>query len=449
MLPASDQDNSDGWVLNEEVSDEFNGTEIDRDKWHVEGYEGQYHHWKGRAPSQFAGHNAYLKDGKLNIRTQWEPDFKFASDKPGGVAYGDPLPVTTAAVIGKKRFLNGYMEARTKAGNASMTSAFWALGYQSELDVYEQIGNPKNKKGNIRETHYTSAIHDWRPNRYEAQFGKNKTFTNTYDMGVRVADDFHIYGVEWNEDYLKFYLDGKLTKEISRREIGDGWVLSNPMAIWFDSEIFEWLGNPHKEELPAIYEIDYVRIWQKRDANMVDKALFGFEGPIVPDDFITDVSTDVARRKKGDALQNWNIGKVESKFFSLDQNRYFNGYRSLKIQTKGPLPSPVVTMSSPKAAVAVPKGRYRITMRVWVQPGSTLSAIGLGLPQGKVGEIITSPIHISAIEKGRWIEVAQTFEKKNDASPDDVFTVSIMNKDVGDGTSEIYLDDIIIRTIGP
>ncbi len=49
------------------------------------------------------------------------------------------FPVTTAGVITKKRFLNGYMEAKTKTGNAAITGAFWAIGYEQELDVFEQM----------------------------------------------------------------------------------------------------------------------------------------------------------------------------------------------------------------------------------------------------------------------------------------------------------------------
>ena len=43
VLPLSDPDNSGGWVLNAEVSDEFNGSEIDRDKWFVQGDDNEYY----------------------------------------------------------------------------------------------------------------------------------------------------------------------------------------------------------------------------------------------------------------------------------------------------------------------------------------------------------------------------------------------------------------------
>ena len=78
--PASDPQNLGGWVLNEEISDEFEGTELDTNKWFIEGQNGDYYIWKGRPPSQFAPHNVIVEDGKLKLRTQWEPDFDFVKE---------------------------------------------------------------------------------------------------------------------------------------------------------------------------------------------------------------------------------------------------------------------------------------------------------------------------------------------------------------------------------
>ena len=77
VLPASDPNNSGGWILNEHFTDEFNGDELDRDKWIVQGEGGRYYTWRGRAPAQFAPHNVRVEDGMLKLRSQWEPDFDF------------------------------------------------------------------------------------------------------------------------------------------------------------------------------------------------------------------------------------------------------------------------------------------------------------------------------------------------------------------------------------
>ena len=34
--------------------------------------------------------------------------------------------------------------------------------------------------------------------------------------------------------------------------------------IWVDSETFYWEGFPDEEDLPVDFEIEYIRVWQKR-----------------------------------------------------------------------------------------------------------------------------------------------------------------------------------------
>ncbi len=137
LYPLSDPENRGDWILNEAISDEFEGSELDPGKWFVQGTDGEYYIWKGRAPSQFAPHNVRIEDGKLKIRSQWEPQFSFASQEQDGRKYEN---ITTAGVICQKKFLYGYMEIKCRAGDAAMTSSFWTTGYHSELDMFEQMG---------------------------------------------------------------------------------------------------------------------------------------------------------------------------------------------------------------------------------------------------------------------------------------------------------------------
>ena len=52
-FPMSDPSNSGGWTLNESVSDDFNGTQLDKTKWWILGENGDYRSkWKGRAPGR-------------------------------------------------------------------------------------------------------------------------------------------------------------------------------------------------------------------------------------------------------------------------------------------------------------------------------------------------------------------------------------------------------------
>jgi beta-glucanase (GH16 family) len=297
VYPFSDPNNTGNWVLNTEASDEFSGTTIDEDRWYIVGKfengkpvykDPDYPNknvWKGRAPSQFSGRNYRLENGKLILETRWEPDFPFADDNKQ--TWGDDNKVenfeniTTACFIGRKNFKYGYMEIKSKAADAEITSAFWATGSQTELDMFEQFGDHRQKGKEWKDRELWWSIHDW------SKEGKGKTvYTERLDYGFRVADDFHVYGIEWNENGLKFYVDGNLftqaTKEqvdayAKERDLPNGWVMDGPIHLWLDQETFPWHGVPDsledlelnspegkKEDGVVDFEIEYVRVWQKK-----------------------------------------------------------------------------------------------------------------------------------------------------------------------------------------
>ena len=300
FFPLSDPTNTGNWVLNTDASDEFEDDTIDEDKWYIVGKfkDGKpfYKHpdlpnkkvWKGRAPSQFSGRNYRLEDGKLILETRWEPDFPFSDDvqKPWGKKEGEVAKfenLTTACFIGRKFFKYGYMEIKSKAADAEITSAFWAIGNKTELDIFEQFGDHRQpvKEANGKDRELWWSIHDW------SKEGKGKSvYTEHLDYGFRVADDFHVYGIEWNEDGLKLYVDGVYktgaTKEqvdayAKEKKYPNGWVMNGPISIWLDQETFPWHGVPdskedlelnspegEKEDGIVDFEIEYVRIWQKK-----------------------------------------------------------------------------------------------------------------------------------------------------------------------------------------
>ncbi len=447
VLPASDPQNRGGWVLNEAVSDEFEGTKLDRSKWFVEGEDGKFYIWKGRAPSQFSPDNVLVEDGRLKLRTRWEPAFPFANeqyvDGKEGAKYGDNkgdlMPVTTAGVISRRRFLNGYMEVRSKAGNAAMTSSFWAIGYESELDVYEQMGRPKIK-GDIQDDTLKSSIHDWQPpaKRPTRKFGgKSK-------LPFRVADDFHVYGCEWGEDTIKFFVDGKQVYATTQQKEGRNWVITNPLEIWLDSEIFVWLGLPDKDELPVDYEVDYVRVWQKPQANLLDRAFFGFEGPILfehnprPLDLVPESS------KENDYQKFWRIDADSAKHLAIVRHeRFAAGTKSLKFAQDGNLAADMVAAATPEGAVKLPPGDYALSVRIWVEPDSTVRSVHLSLADPAID---FPALDLTTCPRGEWVTVTRPFSRRTASTARDGLSITFRQADAPAGRSTIFLDDLAIRT---
>lgn len=441
--PASDPDNADGWVLNREISDEFNGDKLDEKKWFVQGTNGDYYIWKGRPPSQYAAHNVYVEGGMLKIRSQWEPDFSFfegayadgSRNDQYGVWEGKPCPITTGGVISKRRFLNGYMEARTKAADSNMTSAFWAIGYESEIDIYEQVGAPKIE-GDIKANTWKASIHDWSPpaKRPTRRFGLKK------ELSFGAAEGFHVYGCEWGEDYLKLYLDGELYYETTQGKQGKNWVLNNPIEVYFDSEIFVWLGLPHKEELPCYYEIDYIRVWQTERPNLLARQLFGFEGPLLFEERPIPLDLVPESSEPNEYQKFWEMGEHAAPHFAIVKEKAAKGLKSLKFSPEGVMAN--VAIVTPAQAVDIPAGKYRLSMQVWVTEDCDVSAMQVSLADP---ELLLEPFDLSELERGKWVTIAQNIEREKSSGKFDRLRLRFLKSDIADGAGALYIDDISIE----
>ena len=448
--PASDPMNKDGWVLNEELSDEFEGNRLDPKKWFVEGQNGDYYIWKGRAPSQFVPHNAIVEDGKLKIRSQWEPNYPFDQSgykESGGDPYGKwkgaDVPVTTAGVITNKRFLYGYMEVKSKSPCAAMTAAFWAIGYEQELDIFEQMGAPKEgKKGSIKSNTTRTGIHDWSPPavRPTKAFGYDE-----HNLSYNTCEEFHIYGAEWGDDYLKIFRDGELKAHFTQDELGTDWVLNNPMEIWLDSEVFNWIGIPHKEELPAHFEIEYMRVWQKPTDNLFDRAFFGFEGPILfeengkPLDLLPESSVP------DDYQKFWLIDTSSAKYFKINEGQYTKGVNSLEFAGFGKnetLETEKVVALSPEGAVNVPAGEYTLSFNLWLDQGRQVEKIYLSFEN----PMIEIPVDITGLERRKWITIEKQILKAEDSNINDQFKIEVRSGDIPNKKpSKFYIDEVALR----
>ena len=428
--PASDPSNAEGWVLNTQVSDEFENDKLDQNKWFVQGSNKKFYLWKGRAPSQFAPHNVSVEDGKLKLKTQWEPDYPFIGEPPKkqskeGFKYEN---ITTAAVIAHNNFLYGYMEVKVKIPKAAMTGAFWATGHQSEIDVFEHIG--KVKKGNTRaEKIYTTSIHDWRPGHPP----QNKVWKTSHPIDFDMTEDFHVFGVDWSDEHLNVYIDGKLVKATTKAEIGDAWVLNNPLELWFDSEVFPWFGVPVKEDLPASFDIEYVRVWQKPNNNLLDRAFFGFEGPYLKQKVRKP-------QKRGKYSAPWHLKKPAQLSITEDKDfKYASGRKSLKVSLSDKFANDEVVASSPYGSVSLPVGDFELSMNVYIEPGSSVKNIRTVLEQPWLQ---LKPIDISALAQGKWLTVSQTFNRSTASDAKDRLRVILDNRQSGEST--VYIDDISI-----
>lgn len=231
------------WVTIPELTDEFNGHSLDTEKWHDHNPR-----WKGRKPGFFSPNNVAVKDGELQLTAKAED----RPDVPSGYH-----TFTTAAVKSTTLVKYGYFEARCKAMDSRASSAFWF--YQNtpeiwtEIDVFEIGGRAP---GHEKAVHMNA--HVFHTPNYKGTTKDHITDPKTWEAAGRLADRYHVYGLEWDKNHIKWYVDGKCV----RTKKNEYW--HQPLHMNFDSETMgNWFGLPKKENLPSTFRIDYIRSWKK------------------------------------------------------------------------------------------------------------------------------------------------------------------------------------------
>jgi len=238
------------WEPITEFTDEFNGEKLDETKW--------YDHdpkWIGRPPGLFMPSNVAVKDGLLQLTAKVEDVLPPANPNP------KLFNTFTTAFVKSKALANyGYYEIRAKPMNANIVSAFWFYAvepdWHTEIDVFEIPGGNEKEGTVARMTYHIFKTPTWKG----TDLDHIKSGTQ-WPASYRFADDFHVFGLEWNEKEIKWSIDG-----VVRRTAKNNYN-SRPMNLCFDNETFpSWFGLPTKDSLPAVYQIDYVRAWRESPA---------------------------------------------------------------------------------------------------------------------------------------------------------------------------------------
>ena len=165
---------------------------------------------------------------------------------------------------GKKSFQYGKIEASIKLPQTAngLWPAFWMMpkNYTAwpddgEIDIMEEVGYDPNV---ILSTVHCKA--------YNHSIGTQKSGT----IKVPTAQtEFHVYAVEWTEDFIKGYVDGKCYFTFDNDKKGNKNTWPFNAAFYLKLNLAwggDWGGAQGIDEsaLPATYEIDYVRVFQKK-----------------------------------------------------------------------------------------------------------------------------------------------------------------------------------------
>lgn len=247
FFPTSDLDNVGHWRLLQPLSDEFTDQDLDAAKW-----ERSFPGWDGRFPSWFVPANVYLEDGKLNIIMKKEhlPEM------------GKGCHYSTGILRSKSAFLYGYAEIKAQCMNSAGSSSFFLNNVQAdwwtEIDIFEiggkALGHERLVHTNFHEFYNPANVQKPYTDNPATHYSDTRAWTAPW----RPADGYHIYGCEWDAKTISWFVDGALI----RAEHNTRWHQEQYLNL--DSEVMQdWWGLPRDKDLPSVYSVEYVRVWQK------------------------------------------------------------------------------------------------------------------------------------------------------------------------------------------
>ena len=255
---VGEYNDSSKWTL--VWSDEFNGTKLDTTKWAYETGSGH-----NNEKQYYTKDNVSVSDGTLKITAKKE--------SKSGYSYTSGR-IETITEDGQALFATKYgkIEARIKLpAGTGLWPAFWMMpadnAYGSwplsgEIDIMEARGRVLNE--------VNGTIH----------FGETRPFNRSIGGSYQLPSntditDYHVYGVEWQENVIIWYVDGvEFFRTSNWYTMTDGNVAEYPAP--FNKEFYLILNLavggdydngklPSSSDLPATMEVDYVRVYHNVD----------------------------------------------------------------------------------------------------------------------------------------------------------------------------------------
>ncbi|MGH2643331.1 MAG: glycoside hydrolase family 16 protein [Chitinophagaceae bacterium] len=197
---------------------------------------------------------AIVKDGKLYLRGIKSDDTS------------DTAAYQTGCISTKEKFFFQYgkLVVRAKLPQAQGSwPAIWLLpetnahgGWPKggEIDVMEHLNHDHIVYQTMHSYYIDGLHHEDNPEHYDTAYIRPGEFNN--------------YGIEWYPDRIDFFVNGHKTfsyPKIKNDTTGVQWPFDQPFYILLDQALGGWPGKIDNKELPATMEVDWVRVFQRRE----------------------------------------------------------------------------------------------------------------------------------------------------------------------------------------
>ena len=193
-----------------------------------------------------------IKDGSLHIHCF----------KEGGKIYSGRV----YAHVGEG-WQYGWFEARINLPSGKGTwPAFWMMPVNNdwstnpwpmcgEIDIMEEVGCVPNE--------VSSSVHT-------QDYNHTKNTQKTHAMTISKAEgEYHVYALEWTEDTITTYVDGKVQLAVKKSVLGSGHNQWPFHYAFYPILNLAWGGDwggmngVDESALPVTMSVDYIRVFQK------------------------------------------------------------------------------------------------------------------------------------------------------------------------------------------
>lgn len=172
---------------------------------------------------------------------------------------------TSARINTKGLFEQAYgrFEARIKMPyGPGIWPAFWLLGANIETAPWPNCGEIDIMEFRGQEPHLIhGSVHG-------PGYSAGAAITQPYGFeNARFDTDYHVFAIEWTEDYIYYFVDDVLYQEIKPEDLTGEWVFDHPFFIILNVAVGgDYVGFPTSETpFPQTMYVDWVRVYAKAE----------------------------------------------------------------------------------------------------------------------------------------------------------------------------------------
>ncbi len=158
----------------------------------------------------------------------------------------------------------GRFEARIKTPyGPGLWPAFWMLGNDIETVSWPQCGEIDIMELRGQEP---SLIHG---SVHGPGYSGGSPVTGTFELeNTRFDTEFHVFAIEWGEDYIDYYVDDLIYQRITPETVPGEWVFDHPFFLILNVAVggnFVGFPSPDGTSFPQTMVVDYVRVYAEVD----------------------------------------------------------------------------------------------------------------------------------------------------------------------------------------